>query len=329
MSRLFSKIFCVKKFNFCQITQVPNFNFFKVQIQSQKRLISLYPSITKKMSPEMKTEIKNETFEKTLLQYISEGNISKVSALLENGGDANQTSGNGFSALHAACQQGNNQIVRSLIKHGALINKSTLDSGLTPLMIAASAGQPQVVELLLNCGSNVNAVTQDNGATALIEAAREGYSEIVRMLLQREADVNVQTNRGETAIMIACEMNHQDVVRELLQANPDLTLTRNTDGNNALGIACQLGNSEIAEMLLEYDKNLVNMKYSDMEKGQNITPLLQAVLYCKNQSSNIIPLLVKYHANVEEAVLLSKNWGMNPDIVADQIVSSIKNESRI
>jgi ankyrin repeat protein len=135
------------------------------------------------------------------------GDINKVSNLLERGADVNATNPVGSSAL---------TFVEACTRHDDL-----------------TQSRVQLVELLIAKGAAVNHQDED-GATALMYAARNGDTEAVNALLRNGASVNLADNDGETALMKAAASScNEETVRALLSAGADLT-ARDHKGRNAL-----------------------------------------------------------------------------------------------
>lgn len=53
---------------------------------------------------------------------VIEGNTNTVRNLVEQGGDINQTIGQGWTALHIASEQGHLELVQYLVEQGADVN---------------------------------------------------------------------------------------------------------------------------------------------------------------------------------------------------------------
>jgi ankyrin repeat protein len=136
-----------------------------------------------------------------------DGDIKKVTNLLEHGANVNATGIQGSSALISA---------EACTRHDDLTHSRV-----------------QLVELLIAKGAAVNH-QDDDGATALMYAARNGDTEAVNALLRNGASVNVADKEGETALMKAAASScNEETVRALLSAGADLT-ARDHKGRNAL-----------------------------------------------------------------------------------------------
>jgi len=119
----------------------------------------------------------------------------------------------GRMALHWAALEGNIEVVRLLLKHGA--DKDLRDKG---------------------------------GWTALHNASANGHVEVVDELLERGADKDFQDKDQRTALHWAAHRGHEEVVRNLLEhgANKD---SKDCDGKTALFYAVAGGRTECAARL--------------------------------------------------------------------------------
>jgi len=85
---------------------------------------------------------------------------------LTGGADVNAKDAFGRTALDAASQRGDLDVVQALLAKGADVNAKD-NNGLTALMLASPSGRVDVVQALLAKGADVNA-KGNNGLTALI-----------------------------------------------------------------------------------------------------------------------------------------------------------------
>ena len=126
------------------------------------------------------------------------GNVELVRMLIEHGADVNVRTkdgstpllmaaklGNmedeeGETQLHKETRNGNVELVRMLIEHGADVNVRTNYSS-TPLLAAARFGNIEVVRVLLEHGANVEAEDKKRRTSFQI-ASMKGYNDVVELL---------------------------------------------------------------------------------------------------------------------------------------------------
>lgn len=176
--------------------------------------------------------------------YYSE---TKVSLLLQNGADVEFTDGKGVTPLMAAVNGGNENIVRTLLDHGADPKKTV--GKLAPLSLAAKKGHYRVVKVLLEKGAEVEEKT--GGQTPLLHAVREGEHAAVRTLLDAgEANANATTMYGLTPLIIAAKKGLYSIAQTLLSKGADVDGT-DKDGMTPLMYAVKHGHADVVRMLLD------------------------------------------------------------------------------
>ncbi|MBI9018485.1 MAG: ankyrin repeat domain-containing protein [Phycisphaerae bacterium] len=133
----------------------------------------------------------------TLLHLAAMKNLSKTaSLLLGNGVNVNCVDSHGASPLGYAAGGADLNMVKLLIKNGAIYNKSDFDA---PIHSAASSGKTDVVEFFLENGVEIEE-TCDGGFTPLHCAASSGKYKTVKFLLEKGADVNAKIEGGRTPL---------------------------------------------------------------------------------------------------------------------------------
>lgn len=118
-----------------------------------------------------------------LIAASAHGQLWRVQALVENGGNVNWRDEEGYTPMTWAAQHGHAPVVEYLLSRYAAVNPADR-TGYTPLMWAAQEGHAGVVELLLRRGANPY-VTDQRGANALSLARMAGHERIYSIL--REA----------------------------------------------------------------------------------------------------------------------------------------------
>nr|MBA3269134.1 ankyrin repeat domain-containing protein [Acidobacteriota bacterium] len=150
-----------------------------------------------------------------------EGNREAVRALLKQGGDVNESVGDGVTALHWAARHGDAEMARLLLVAGGNARAASRSGRFTPLHLAAERGNAAIVTALLDAGADVNAATS-TGATALMLAASAGDIPTLTALLDHRADPNAaETFRGQTPLMWAAAANQVDAVTLLMARGAD------------------------------------------------------------------------------------------------------------
>lgn len=119
-------------------------------------------------------------------------------------------------ALRSACENGNVNVVKELLKLGVDVNALKANHG-TPLQIACMNGHTEVVKILLKKGAKVDAL-DGNGNSALILACKYGRLEVVKVLLASGANVNITGKESPfTAVSTSFSSNKADIIRLLLE----------------------------------------------------------------------------------------------------------------
>ncbi|WP_157153039.1 ankyrin repeat domain-containing protein [Brachyspira murdochii] len=136
------------------------------------------------------------------------------------------------SPLQYSIFKGNTNIINTLLKYGADINRK--DSlGNNALMYAASYGNAEVIDTLLNYSSNSYRVVDIYGDTPLHSAALLGNTNTLTALMNRTPiNINVQNIDGNTPLHLAVKNHNSNTYRFLLLKGADYSI-KNYDGKTA------------------------------------------------------------------------------------------------
>jgi hypothetical protein len=169
--------------------------------------------------------------------------IPVIEKLLDDGADINMTLQR--TALHAAAEKGNLEIVDLLIERGADVNLQDIH-GRVPMFVALAEHQPEAARRLAKAGTDPNIRTAD-GSTLLFEAARAEDIELVQWALDYGVEVDAvrPEKNNATALIIAARKGNPEIARLLLAHGADPTVA-NHEGETALD--CAKG-QEVKELL--------------------------------------------------------------------------------
>ena len=136
----------------------------------------------------------------------------------------NAVEGRGKAPIHLAIAHGRDDIVETLLAHGADVMAKS-DGSWTPLHNACEQGTVRVVRVLLGAGADVNARLL-NGMTPLHIAAQAGHLEVVQCLLERkETKRTARDSFGITPFLRAAQNKRRDIVSLLAPSNNVETLS--------------------------------------------------------------------------------------------------------
>ena len=153
-----------------------------------------------------------------LLFAARQGSVESAALLLDAGAEVDETTPDGASVLAVASLSGHYDLAAFLIERGADLN--TAGAGYAPLHAAVLRGDQQLVKTLLAHGADPNVrVTKATrvprhtnwwvfpsfvtGGTPYLLAAKWAEVEIMRLLYDHGADPSVTTFDGTTALMMA------------------------------------------------------------------------------------------------------------------------------
>ncbi len=112
--------------------------------------------------------------------------------MLSKGAKPSAITDTGFTPLALACESGNAEMVKLLLRKRADPNQ-TLKNGETPLMMAARTGNVPVLEALLSAGAKIEARETLRGTSALMWAAANANADAVRLLIRKGADIGARS----------------------------------------------------------------------------------------------------------------------------------------
>jgi ankyrin repeat protein len=161
------------------------------------------------------------TYPPALYVAVREGNGDMVRLLLDHGADPNLNGRRSETILQVAVTRSHNHLIQLLLDHGADLNAAGSD-GDSVLESAARCGNLKAANILLQNGADVN---QDNGSGApLYTAAHNGRAYMVQLLLDWGADVNAVAGSHGSALRAAWCQNRTGIANLLLANGADSTV---------------------------------------------------------------------------------------------------------
>tara|TARA_Y100000389_G_scaffold101657_1_gene98485 strand:+ start:3256 stop:4935 length:1680 start_codon:yes stop_codon:yes gene_type:complete len=207
--------------------------------------------------------------------------------------------------IHIAAQDGNLEVVKSLIYKNADVNETDKKGGNTPLHFTATGGNLEVVKFLIKKGAKVSMVNQKCD-TPLHHAAEFGCLEVVEYLVKHDAEVVNQANKnGITPVFFAAYNGHLNVVEYLVKHNANVNMASNV-GITPLYIAARRGHLDVIKYLVEHGANV------NMARNDGTTSIFAAV---QNGHLGVLEYLARHNANVNWV----DNIGVTPFYLAEYI----------
>ncbi|WDH83424.1 ankyrin repeat domain-containing protein [Paenibacillus urinalis] len=159
------------------------------------------------------------------------------------------------TALFEALIAGDKERVSELLTEQPQLANTENEDGLTPLAYAGHLGFEDIVQTLIDHGAEVNAVTHSTIAyipsnTALhATIAGERSLNVIKLLLSHGADPNIVDSDGHTALHSAAYHTDLTEILQLLLDQGAEVSSLTGDGETALQIAEKQGNEKVAAVL--------------------------------------------------------------------------------
>ena len=219
----------------------------------------------------MPTEEVRKILGSKLVDNVKKNRFEMLKRMLYWGANIESIDANYMTALMAATENGNIEIMEYLLFKGASMKVPYNYRAYTLLSLAVKSGNWEAVELILNRGADVNEYSTQ--VTAVYVAAENGYLDIVQLLVERGADINFRSRgygmdgrKSGTPLGIALTNKHYDVV--------DYLLKNGAVHSSEIGDASIKGHIEGIRLLLEHGARVDNPS----------SYLQEAVAYCQPRS---------------------------------------------
>lgn len=218
-----------------------------------------------------------------LTQSATQGNISFIITLLENGCDVNSIADDGSTALHCAARAGQTETVQLLINRAASLSIENL-KGRSPLMEAAVGQHPDCIALLLQNGATTAtfeptwkygvAIVRD-GASFVDHVVRLGSVDLVRAVMQEEA-LGERYSKVRALAVAAARIGHVAILESLVKSDPealfsqDKFMSLSSNKKHIVWHAVNSGHVDVVELLLVHSAT-----YKGLSDAKRLASLLR------------------------------------------------------
>ena len=151
-------------------------------------------------------------FKANYVQAVMNNEVDVVKLFIKAGFNPSELDNLGTPVLSLAVRERHLEMVKTLIKEGALLDVASADRNYTALMDAAQIGELEIARLLLENKANPNVQSKD-GQTALILAVGRQDVKIIEMLLNNHSDYNLKDSMGMSSLDYANLFRNEEILK--------------------------------------------------------------------------------------------------------------------
>ena len=169
----------------------------------------------------------------------------------------------GYYPIHYASKEGQVNVLSTLIRQGAEINKKT-NQRQSSLHFAAQYGRYNTCRQLLDTPGFKRILNEPDqiGQTPLHLACQNGHTRVVQLLLHKGAQFT-KTYDGNSPLHEAAANGHVSTMNTILQAHAHLINSINRFGMTPLHCAAATGHVECVDLLLSKSAEFLNNNQGD------------------------------------------------------------------
>lgn len=218
----------------------------------------------------------------------------KVIVLLLLGVNPNAADGEGQTALHHACQEGDDELIKCLLQNGSTATAKNKD-GKTPRDITIEQGFDDLAQLIdeFSSGRRFPEYSQQSLIFNLLCKSR--YRESLQVIVQRQKFwLTAQNDSGDNLLLHSMKQKEYGISEDLIQAGIDVNVP-NRNGTTALHYACiRNTSSELIRLLRTHEADF------NAKNRRGFTPLIYAARHGRTAQAKLV---VRFSGNVNERSL--------------------------
>lgn len=210
--------------------------------------------------------------------------LHMTNALLTAGADPNtKTDGKGSTLLERAVNNGDTEIVKSLLQFKA--SSESKSGNTSALLLAVTKGNLEMVDALLNASADISVTMQTTGDTLLNIASQLNYHEIVKRLLKSGANPNKTNLNTVSPLHSAVYQENIPLMVTLLEekADPECQFMNKY---NSMDIAIGKKNRQAARTLVAYGAAVSSSQITNAEKMEDNLPIIELLKYVEKCYGN-------------------------------------------
>lgn len=156
----------------------------------------------------------------SLILAASDGNLARITKLVECGSDVNIQDGAGDRPLAAAVRAEQDRAAKLLVRLGADPDLPGIN-GKPAIFYPAARGNIETARFLLDAGADPNS-KDETGVSVLMLSMVAACTNVAAILAERGADPNVYDKNGYTPLHLAAQMGEVSLMKKLIVAGADI-----------------------------------------------------------------------------------------------------------
>jgi len=196
--------------------------------------------------------------ETELFAAVEAGDVGRFQELIkkETKETIDQVDFYGYTALHAAGENGRTEMVGPLLDAGANIDRADYAATFTAVHHALAKGHFDTARVLVDRGADLNLLNEGGVfGSALHYAVYQNNPEFVKYVLSKGADVNLLSGQGYSPLHQAAMGDQPEICQLLLGAGAD-TAAQDEEQLTPLHFAARDGLGEVAMVLVKAGSDL-------------------------------------------------------------------------